>query len=59
MCLDRVFINQALNTLMNYGVRSYAYSADNFENIPELNLPSVTFDVVPKAANAHGEYSEI
>ena len=59
MCLDRVFINQALNTLMNYGVRSYAYSADNFENIPELNLPSVTFDVVPKAASAHGEYSEI
>src|SRR5258708_11062512 len=25
MCLDRVFINQALNTLLNYGVRSFAY----------------------------------
>lgn len=29
MCLDRVFINQALNTLLNYGVRSFAYTAEN------------------------------
>jgi putative DNA methylase len=53
MCLDRVFINQALNTLINYGVRSFAYSADNSENIPELTLPIVAFAVAPRAANLH------
>lgn len=41
MCLDRVFINQALNTLMNYGVRSSAYQAENSENIPSLAMPDV------------------
>ena len=30
-CLDRVFINQALNTLVNYGVRASAYGASNFD----------------------------
>ena len=29
MCLDRAFINQALNPLLNYGARSFAYTADN------------------------------
>lgn len=30
-CLDRVFINQALNTLLNYGCRASAYDASNFD----------------------------
>lgn len=30
-CLDRVFINQALNTLVNYGCRASAYDASNFD----------------------------
>ena len=29
-CLDRVFINQALNTLLNYGCRASSYDASNF-----------------------------
>jgi putative DNA methylase len=40
MCLDRVFINQALNTLANYGVRSSAYQAENSEDITSISLPS-------------------
>jgi adenine-specific DNA methylase len=40
MCLDRVFINQALNTLANYGVRSSIYQADNSEDIKSISLPS-------------------
>jgi len=51
MCLDRVFINQALNTLLNYGVRSFAYAADNSENIPNLTLPQTAFRVSPQSAN--------
>ncbi len=38
-CLDRVFINQALNTLYNYGCRASAYEASNFE---VANFPSAT-----------------
>ena len=53
MCVDRVFINQALNTLLNYGVRSFYYSADNSENIPELPLPDVEFRVNPHPAIDH------
>ena len=53
MCVDRVFINQALNTLLNYGVRSFYYSADNSENIPELPLPDVEFRVNPHSAIDH------
>jgi putative DNA methylase len=34
MCLDRVFINQALNTLFNWGVRSYAYFPDTAFKLP-------------------------
>lgn len=30
-CLDRVFINQALNTLYNYGCRASLYEASNFD----------------------------
>jgi len=39
MCLDRVFINQALNTLANYGVRSSFYQAENSEDIKSIVLP--------------------
>ncbi|MBR1030297.1 anti-phage-associated DUF1156 domain-containing protein [Bradyrhizobium liaoningense] len=45
MCLDRVFINQALNTLINYGVRSSAYQAENSENIKFQALPEVRYVV--------------
>lgn len=45
MCLDRVFINQALNTLINYGVRSSAYQAENSENIKFQSLPEVSYNV--------------
>jgi putative DNA methylase len=34
MCIDRVFINQALNTLFNWGVRSYAYFPDTAFKLP-------------------------
>lgn len=50
MCLDRVFINQALNTLSNYGVRSSAYPADNAERIRFVDLRHVNFDVKPQPA---------
>ncbi len=39
MCLDRVFINQALNTLSNWGVRSYAYFPDTAFKLPWGNVP--------------------
>lgn len=51
MCLDRVFINQALNTLINYGVRSSAYRADNSERLPSLRLPTVEFTVTSRPAS--------
>lgn len=35
MCLDRVFINQALNTLYNWGVRAYAYFPDTAFRLPK------------------------
>jgi putative DNA methylase len=39
MCLDRVFINQALNTLYNWGVRSYAYFPDTAFKLPTDHVP--------------------
>ena len=51
MCLDRVFINQALNTLINYGVRSSAYQAENSENIKHFALPDVQFNVHTHSAS--------
>jgi putative DNA methylase len=52
MCLDRVFINQALNTLWNYGVRSTAYLPDNSAELPSEALPDVRYEVKPQAASA-------
>jgi len=51
MCLDRVFINQALNTLVNYGVRSSAYQAENSEGIKFQDLPDVKYSVVTHPAS--------
>ena len=51
MCLDRVFINQALNTLINYGVRASAYQADNSSNIKSLPMPPVIWSVRPGSAS--------
>ena len=51
MCLDRVFINQALNTLINYGARSSAYQAENSENIKFRVLPSVDYRVETHSAS--------
>ena len=45
MCLDRVFINQALNTLTNFGVRSSAYQAANSDEIAKVEMPLVKSDV--------------
>ena len=59
MCLDRVFINQALNTLLNYGVRSSAYQAENSENIPSLSLPSVQASIETKSAEEVDAAQEI
>jgi putative DNA methylase len=53
MCLDRVFINQALNPLLNYGVRSFEYKADNSAAIPAESLPQVTYTVVCETAQKH------
>jgi adenine-specific DNA methylase len=50
MCLDRVFINQALNTLLNYGVRSSGYQAENSENIPSLSMPPVQAFIETRSA---------
>jgi putative DNA methylase len=52
MCLDRVFINQALNTLWNYGVRSTAYLPDNSSELPCQTLPAVRYEVKAQAAAA-------
>lgn len=43
MCLDRVFINQALNTLFNWGVRSYAYFPDTAFKLPLDFVPGAGF----------------
>ena len=52
MCLDRVFINQAFNTLSNYGVRSSAYRADNSENIRSFFMPRVPSAVATQDARS-------
>jgi putative DNA methylase len=68
MCLDRVFINQALNTLLNWGVRSFAYFPDTAFDLPkdvvlgtgivasvaakEINLDSDIFITDPPYADA-------
>ena len=39
MCIDRVFINQALNTLFNWGVRSYSYFPDTAFKLPIDYVP--------------------
>ena len=59
MCLDRVFINQALNTLLNYGVRSFEYKADNSSDIPIKNFPEVNYQVFCETADKHNEDCEI
>jgi putative DNA methylase len=59
MCLDRVFINQALNTLLNYGVRSCAYMADNSDSVAALPIPPVAFFVAPKSAIEHREECDL
>jgi putative DNA methylase len=59
MCLDRVFINQALNTLLNYGIRSFAYAADNSASIPSMKLPPVNFEVAPHLARETAWNSDI
>lgn len=41
MCLDRVFINQALNTLFNWGVRSYAYFPDTAFDLPQDSVAGI------------------
>lgn len=58
-CIDRVFINQALNTLLNYGVRSFEYAADNSTNIPSLTLPDTRREVFPRNASMHGVSCEL
>jgi putative DNA methylase len=59
MCLDRAFINQALNPLLNYGVRSFAYPADNSTALASIKLPPVTFVVSPHSASETVERSDI
>jgi putative DNA methylase len=59
MCLDRVFINQALNTLLNYGVRSFEYKADNSDDIPSKVLPDVSYNVVCETVERHSERCDI
>ena len=59
MCLDRVFINQALNTLTNFGVRSAAYQADNSAEIKKFEMPRVSTDISPCAARALKAESDI
>ncbi|MFA1626916.1 anti-phage-associated DUF1156 domain-containing protein [Rhizobium mongolense] len=49
-CIDRVFINQALNTLLNYGIRSFEYAADNSANVPSLKLPDTRCEIFPRSA---------
>jgi putative DNA methylase len=59
MCLDRVFINQALNTLLNYGVRGLEYKANNSEDIPAENLPKIDYRVFCETAEKHAEFCDI
>ena len=59
MCLDRVFINQALNTLLNYGARSFAYAADNSTSIASIKLPPISFVVTPHSARETVERSDL
>lgn len=50
MCLDRVFINQALNTMLMYGVRSSAYDPGH----PDLGYfssgPNIDYEIDPVPA---------
>jgi putative DNA methylase len=45
MCLSDVFTNQALNTLLNYGVRSSAYAPDNSKEIPTHKFSKILVEV--------------
>jgi hypothetical protein len=58
MCLDRVFINQALNTLLNYGARGLEYKADNSDDIPAEDLPKIDYRVFCDTAEKHAEFCE-
>jgi putative DNA methylase len=57
MCLDRVFINQALNTLLNWGVRSFAYFPDTAFKLPSDSVPGVGFVDTKQACevNSHAD----
>jgi putative DNA methylase len=59
MCLDRVFINMALNTLFNYGVRSSKYKADNSDDIPAEVLPQINYKVVCETVEKHNEDCDV
>ena len=45
MCLSDVFTNQALNTMLNYGVRSTAYMPDNSKEFPVVQFTNISKDV--------------
>jgi adenine-specific DNA methylase len=47
MCIDRVFINQALNTLMTYGVRSSAYDPGSPDLRNFKSASRISFKVAP------------
>lgn len=50
-CIDRVFINQAFNTLYNYGCRASAYEVSNIK-LPEYSIPkAVKAGVVTRPAS--------
>jgi len=51
MCLDRVFINQALNTLLNWGVRSYAYFPETAFKLPTDSVTGSGFVETQKASD--------
>jgi putative DNA methylase len=59
MCLDRVFINQALNTLLNYGVRGLEYKANNSSDIPSASLPEINYKVVCETTETHSENCDL
>jgi putative DNA methylase len=59
MCLDRVFINMALNTLLNYGVRGFAYKADNSSDVSSEILPEINYKVVCETVEKHNECCDI
>ena len=59
MCLDRVFINQALNTLNNYGARASTYQADNSGNIKSIEMPRIDSVIVPQNADATAVASDL